>query len=109
MFWVPGAALPPEAAPGVTAVGIYLAGVVATSIIATALYNSTAGSLLVAVLYHLGTNLWHQVLAPVFGSDPAQAWREQRVFALAANWAVALALLARLGSARLSRKEAVVT
>ena len=35
MFWVPGAALPPQVAPDVGAIGLYLLGVCATSIIAS--------------------------------------------------------------------------
>ncbi|MGE0552541.1 MAG: lysostaphin resistance A-like protein [Gemmatimonadales bacterium] len=104
MFWVPGAALPPEVAPGPTAIGLYFIGVSATSVIATALYNSSSGSLVVAVAYHLGTNLWHQVLSPVFVGDPELAWREQRGLGLIANWAVALGIVAWLGPANLSRR-----
>jgi len=105
MFWVPGAALPPQVAPGPGAVGIYLLGVSATSIIATALYNGSAGSLFAAVAYHLGTNLWHQVLAPVFVGDPEVAWREQRILGLVANWLVALTLIIWLGPTNLSRRK----
>ena len=108
MFWVPGAALPPEVAPSVGSVGIYLLGVSATSIIATFLYNSSAGSLGVAVLYHLGTNLWHQVLAPVFVGEATAAWRDLRLPALAANGLVALAIVALFGARRLSRRDVVV-
>jgi len=104
MFWVPGAALPPQVAPGPASVGLYLIGVSATSVIATALYNSSAGSLVVAVAYHLGTNLWHQVLSPVFVGDPEVAWREQRGLGLVSNWLLALAIIVWLGPANLSRR-----
>lgn len=107
MFWVPGAALPPQVAPGPEAVALYLLGVGATSVIATTLYNSTGGSLFIAVLYHLSTNLWHQVLAPVFVGDPGQVWREQRALAIVANWMVALVLVLAFGWRRLSRREPV--
>jgi uncharacterized protein len=109
MFWVPGAALPPTVPPGIGSVGIYLAGVTATSIIATAMYNSSRGSLLVAVVYHLGTNLWHQVLAPVFIGEATGAWADLRLTALAANWIAALGFIAWLGAARLSTGEKVTT
>jgi membrane protease YdiL (CAAX protease family) len=108
MFWVPGAALPPSVGLSVGAVGIYLLGVTATSVIATALYNSTSGSLLVAVIYHLATNLWHQVLAPVFIGEATAAWADLRLPALAANWVAALALTVRLGPRALSRRGKVI-
>lgn len=106
MFWVPGAALPPDAPVGVGAVGAYLLGVCATSIVATFLYNSSAGSLLIAVLYHLGTNYWHQVLAPLLLADPGD-WRRQRALSLAVSWTLALGIILFFGPARLSRKEPV--
>src|SRR5688572_13731629 len=74
MFWVPGAALPPTVAPSVAAAIVYMLGVIPTSIIATALYNSTGGSLFIAVVYHLSTNFWHPVLAPAFIGDSGAAW-----------------------------------
>ncbi len=103
MFWVPGVALPPNVAPGLESVGIYMLGVIATSIIATFLYHSSSGSLGVAVLYHLGTNLWHQVLAPVFIGEATAAWSDLRIPALAANWVVAGVIIAVFGPLNLSR------
>ena len=93
MFWVPGVALPSSVAPSIGAIGLYLAGVTATSIVATALYHGSGDSLMVAVGYHLGTNLWHQVLAPVLIGDATAAWSDLRVPALIANLVAAAACL----------------
>lgn len=109
MFWVPGVALPLNIEPSVQAAVVYLLAAVATSIVATSLYNSSGGSLLVAVLYHLGLNVWPQLLLRAFVGGPTGAWADLRFAALAAIWTLAIVVIARLGPVRLSRNGVVTT
>ena len=107
MFWVPDAALPTGVRPGVVSILIYLATLTYAAVIATAIYNGSQGSLVVAVLYHLGINIWPQVLGPMFGTEAPEVALATRLSGLIAGWIVVLGLVLLFGTKRLSWQEPV--
>ena len=107
MFWVPDAALPTGVRPGVVSILIYLATLTYAAVIATAIYNGSQGSLVVAVLYHLGINIWPQVLGPMFGTEAPEVALATRLSGLIAGWIVVLGLVLLFDTKRLSWQEPV--
>jgi membrane protease YdiL (CAAX protease family) len=104
LFWVPGAALPPDASIDLRTVAAYLASVLGTSVLFTWIFNNTAGSLLLAVLLHLSLNVTGQVVTPMFPDwSSADRLRVDFFSFVAAKWCFVMILIALLGPARLSR------
>jgi hypothetical protein len=108
LFWIPGAALSPDAPIDLSTVAAYMASVVGTSILFTWLFNNTAGSLLLAVLFHLSLNVTGQVAMPMFPDwSSADRLRVDFLSFVAAKWCVVFIVIAVFGTARSTRNGSV--
>lgn len=104
LFWIPGAALSPDAPIDFSAVAAYAASVLGTSILFTWLFNNTASSLLLAVLFHLALNVTGQVVMPMFPDwSGAERLRVDFLSFVATKWCVVLVVIVVFGPAQLSR------
>ena len=95
----------PDAAVNLATAAGYAASVIGTSILFTWLYNNTAASLLVAVLFHLALNVTGQVAIPMFPDLTAtDRLRIDFLSFVVVKWCLVLIVLALFGATRLTRR-----
>ena len=108
LFFVPGAALPSSATLDLVTIGIYLISTIGTAVLFTWVYNNTAGSVLLAILFHMAFNASGNIFFSSFPAITPAVVEQISQFAIILKWVLVIVVLQVFGERYLAHKKPVV-